>query len=321
MDRRLFIGGCLASGLASTANAQSYPTRPVKVVVPFAAGGPTDFIMRLLVDPMGAKLGQSVIVENRPGAAGNIGAAAVAQGDADGYTLVHGTVAMLAVNPLLYPGTFQPQRDLVTIATTASLPNILVVNPKVVDVSTIAELVAYAKRKPGGLTFGTFGPGSSPHITGALFQKLTGIEATPVVYRGSSQAITDIIGGRIDFLFDSATTSTEHILAGTIRGLGITAGERLGRLPAIPTMKEAGFAGFDLTFWLAVQAPSATPKDVVDRLRTVLLEVTSAPEFADALRKRGAEPFVVPAAKLDAFVESEATKWAQAARDIGLKPS
>lgn len=321
MDRRSFLAGSASLGLATAAQAQSYPTRTIKVIVPFAAGGPTDFIMRLLVDPMGAKLRQTVIVENRPGAAGNIGAAAVAQGDADGYTLVHATVAMMAVNPLLYPGNFSPSRDLVTIGTTASLPNVLIVNPKVVDAASVADLVALAKRKPGGMTYGTFGPGSSPHITGALFQKLTGIEATPVVYRGSSQAITDVIGGRIDFLFDSVTTSTEHILAGTVRGLGITAPERLGRLPSIPTMKEAGYSGFDLTFWLAVQAPSATPKAIVEQLRTVLIELTGSAEYADALRLRGAEPLSVPADKLDAFVASESAKWAQAARDIGLKAS
>lgn len=321
MDRRMFIAGSTTLALASTARAQTYPVRPVKIVVPFAAGGPTDFIIRLLVDPLATKLRQPCIVENRPGAAGNIGAAAVAQGDADGYTLVHSTVAMMSVNPLLYPGSFLPSRDLVTIATTASLPNVLIVNPKFVDVASIGDLVAYAKRKPGGLTFGTFGPGSSPHITGALFQKLTGIEATAVVYRGSSQAITDVIGGRIDFLFDSVTTSTEHILAGTLRGLGITAAERVGRLPAIPTMKEAGYAGFDLTFWLAVQAPAATPKPIVEQLRAALLELTSSADYAQALRLRGAEPLAVPADRLDAFVASESAKWAQAARDIGLKPA
>lgn len=320
MDRRAFMAGSMSLALAAPVRAQGFPTRTVKVVVPFAAGGPTDFIMRLLLDPLSARLGQPVIVENRPGASGNIGAAAVAQGEADGYTLVHSTVAMMAINPIYYPGSFVPLRDLTTLAMTASLPNVLIVNPRFTDVSTVPELLAAAKRKRGGLTYGTFGHGSSSHISGALFQKLTGMEATPVMYRGSSQAFTDILSGQIDFLFDSVTTSAEHVGAGTVRALGVTAPERLGRLPDVPTMKEIGYPGFELTLWLAVQAPSATPGPIVEHLRAALVEVTGERAYAEALRARGAEPLSVPPAELDAFVKRDVAKWVQVAGDIGLKP-
>ncbi|MDB5618366.1 tripartite tricarboxylate transporter substrate binding protein [Tardiphaga sp.] len=311
-------------GLLATpklARAQTFPVRPLKMVVPFAAGGPTDFIIRLLVDPLAGNLGQSVVVENRAGAAGNLGAVAVAQGDADGYTMLHSTVAMLAVNPILYPApSFNPMRDFNTIATTASLPNVLVVNPKVTDVSSVADLITFAKSKPGGLTYATFGAGSSPHILGAMFQKLTGIEAVPVPYRGSAPALTDVIGGRVDMLFDSITTSTEQINAGTVRALAVTSAERVSQQPNVPTMKEAGFAGFDLTFWFSVQVPAATPEATVARLQSALYDTMAQQSFADALQLRGAERLVVPRAELKDYVARESERWTRVANEIGLKP-
>lgn len=187
--RTLLAGGAAALVAPRIAVANTFPAAPLKIVVPFAAGGPTDFIIRLLTDPLASNLGQTVVIENRAGAAGNIGAMAVAQGPSDGYTLLHSTVAMLGVNPILYPTkSYDPLKDFNTIATNASLPNVLIVNPQYADVKTVAELVEFAKKRKGGLTYATFGSGSSPHILGALFQKLTGIEMVPVPFRGSAPA-------------------------------------------------------------------------------------------------------------------------------------
>lgn len=321
ISRRTLLAGGLATLVPRIAAAQSFPARPLKMVVPFAAGGPTDFIIRLLGDPLASHLGQTVVIENRAGAAGNIGAVAVAQGEADGYTMLHSTVAMLGVNPILYPSnSFNPLRDLRTIATTASLPNVLIVNPLQIDVKTVADLIAYAKNKPGGLTFATFGSGSSPHILGSLFQKMTGIEAAPVPYRGSAPALTDVVGGRVDMLFDSITTSAEQIKAGTVRGLAVTSTERVGQLPDIPTMKEVGYSGFDLSFWFSVQVPAATPAPTVERLQNAFYETLSQQAFADALKQRGAERLIVPKDQLKDFVIGETERWTRVANDIGLKP-
>jgi tripartite-type tricarboxylate transporter receptor subunit TctC len=266
-------------------------------------------------------LRQPIVVENRPGANGNLGAAAVAAGDADGYTLVHSTVAMLAVNTILYPSaTFVPLRDLSTVATTATLPNVLVVNPQTTDVSSVGDLIRHAKQKRSGLTFATFGSGSSPHILGSLFLKLGGIDAVPVAYRGSAPALTDVLAGRVDFLFDSVTTSAPQIDAGKIRALAVTAPKRLPQLASVPTMDEAGYPGFDLSFWFSLQTPAATPPAVVSRLQKALIEVTSLDSFSEQLRARGAQPLVVASENLKDFVASAVERWAAVARDIDLKP-
>ena len=322
ISRRTLVAGGAAAVLAPHfASASTFPAASLKIVVPYAAGGPTDFIIRLLADPLAANLGQAVVIENRAGAAGNIGAVAVAQGPADGYTLLHSTVAMLGVNPILYPtNNYNPLNDLQTIATTASLPNVLVVNPQYTDARSVAELVDVARRRKGGLTYATFGSGSSPHILGALFQKLTGIEAVPVPFRGSAPALTEVVGGRVDMLFDSITTSAEQIKSGTIRGLAVSSSKRVSELPDVPTMQEVGFSGFDLNFWFSVQVPAATPAAVVERLQTAFEQTTSQQSFADALAQRGAERLIVPKEQLRDFVVRESAQWTRVAQDIGLKP-
>jgi tripartite-type tricarboxylate transporter receptor subunit TctC len=322
ISRRALLAGGAAAVLAPRfASANTFPSSPLKIVVPFAAGGPTDFIVRLLNDPLAGNLGQTVVIENRAGAAGNLGAMAVAQGQADGYTMLHSTVAMLGVNPILYPSNnYNPLKDFETIATTASLPNVLIVNPQYTDVKSVAELVEFAKKKKNGITYATFGSGSSPHILGALFQKLTGIEAVPIPFRGSAPALTEVVGGRVDVLFDSMTTSAEQIKSGTVRGLAVTSPERAPQFPDIPTMKEVGFSGFDLNFWFSVQVPLATPASAVERLQAAFQQTMSQQSFADALAQRGAERLIVPKEQLKEFVARESENWRRVAEEIGLKP-
>lgn len=319
--RRTLLIGAVASVLAGPLFAADWPTKPVRIVVPFAAGGPTDFIARLLATALSKELGQPVVIDNRPGASGNIGAQHVLDSGNDGYTLLHNTVAMQAVNPLMYPhARFLPSRDFVPIATTGSMPNVLVVHPDKLKVKTLADLVQLGKAKPGALTYATFGAGSSPHIYGSLLQKKAGFEAVAVPYKGSSPALTDVMAGQVDFVFDSFTTCIGQIQGGKLKPLAITSAQRSPMLPDVPTLKEAGYPGADLKFWFSLQAPAQTPKAVVDRLRTAAAKAVNDPEYVAALRNRGAEPMPTRPDQLANIVRSDAERWTNIARGLGIQP-
>lgn len=321
LNRRSVLIGTAATMVARASIAASWPTKPVRIIVPFPPGGPTDFVIRLLTTPLAAALGQAVIVENRPGVSGNAGTQAVVDGEADGYTLVHNTVGVQAVNPLMYPGSrLNPQRDLVGIATTATMPNVLVVNPRKLPVKTLRELVDLGKQEPNKLSCANFGSGTSAHIYGSLLQKLGEFQATEVAYRGSALALNDVIAGHVDFLFDSMSTCVGHVNAGTLRGLAITSNARSSQLPDVPTMAEAGFPAFDLKFWFALFAPARTPAAIVERLQKAIEQAMADPTYAAALRARGAEPLVTPRTELAAFLASDAERWANIAKQIGVKP-
>jgi len=319
--RRRFLIGVAATLPAGSAFSAQWPIRPITVVVPFAPGGPTDFIARLLSIPYSKSLGQSIVVSNRPGASGNIGAQTVADGEADGYTLLHTTIASQALNPILYPESrLRAQRDFAPVGTTASLPNVLVV-PKTMDVKSVADLVALAKTKPGGLNYATFGPGTSPDILSTLFQKLAGFNASPVPYKGSALALTDVIAGRVDFLFDNITTCAPQIKGGTVKGLAISSTTRSAALPEIPTMKEAGYSGFDLNFGFSLMAPIATPQPILERLQAAFEQAAADPEYTKGLIARGAEPLVVRRADLVQYLGDAGQRWTAIAKEIGVKAS
>ncbi|BDB27476.1 ABC transporter substrate-binding protein [Cupriavidus sp. TA19] len=319
--RRTLLLGAAAAALAPPAFANDWPSRPIRLVVPFAAGGPTDFIARLLATPLSQALGQPVVIENRPGASGNLGAQNVLDGEADGYTLLHNTVGMQAVNPLMYPqARFQPARDFVPIATTAAMPNVLVVHPGKLPVKSLADLIRLGKASANGLTYATFGAGTSPHIYGALLQKAAGFRAVAVPYKGSSPALTDVMAGQVDFVFDSFTTCIGQIQGGKLRPLAITASQRSPLLPDVPTLKEAGYPDVDLKYWFSLQAPAQTPKAVIERLRAAAAKAVNDPGYIAALRARGAEPMATRPAELAAFVRTDAQRWTTVARDIGIKP-
>ena len=322
LTRRAAVIGA-SSLLAGRALASSgWPGRPVKIVVPFAAGGPTDFVARVLAEPFAAALGQQVFIENRTGASGNLGAQAVADAEPDGYTLLHTTIATQALNPILIPASrLRPLRDLVAIGTTAALPNVLVVQPKKLDAHTVRDLVELGRKAPKSLSFGTFGHGTSPHILSLLLQKTAGFEAVAVAYRGSAPALTDLIAAQLDFLFDNITTSAEQIRAGNVRGLAVTSSLRSSVLPEIPTMQEAGFSGFDLNFGFSLMAPAQTPDPVREKLQSAFESVVKEPSYSEALRARGADPFRVSRDDLPAFMERATQGWADVARQIGLGPA
>jgi len=303
----------LSVSVAQTDNGSA----PVRIVVPFSAAGPTDFIARLFAKALSDELKTTVIVENKPGASGNIGTQYVVDGPADGTVLVHTTAAMQAVNPILYPDQrFHPAKDLTPIGITGSLANVLVVHPDS-GINSIEELVE--KGKTTELTYATFGPGTSPHIYGELLTGLTGIKAIPIAYKGSGNAKADMLAGRIDFMFDSMTTAVTTVEGGQLRGLATTAPERSALLPDVPTLKEKGYGKQNLNFWFALQAPSKTPADVVERLRISVANAANNPTYKAAVAERGVDTFTVPASDVERFITEDTEVWRQGVTAMGIK--
>ena len=316
--------GLLAAGLslpAITARAQDWPAgRTIRVIVGYPAGGPTDLVARLVATGLRDTLGATVVVENRGGASGSIGAVAAARSEPDGTTLWLGPVQTQVLNPLLMRNiSYDPLKDFVGIGTVAALPNALVVNPRTLDVGSVRELIARGKAAPDALSFGTYGAGSSPHMFAVLLQKIGGFQALQVPYQGSAPASTALLAGDISFLFDNITTAVAQMQGGRVRALAVTSRTRSSALPDVPTMEEAGVPGFNLNFWFALYAPVRTPEHTVARLREALGQATASPAFAQQLAARGAEPFVTPIPQLQRFFENEAMSWAALVREAGLQ--
>jgi len=321
LSRRTFLAGAGTALLAPPLLADQWPTRPIRLVVPFAAGGPGDFVARLIAIPLARKLGQPVVVENKPGAGGNLGTQSVLDANADGYTILLNTVGMHAVNPLMFPDLrFQPQRDLVAIGVVATVPNVLVVHPTKLGVNTLADLVRLGRQRPNNLSYATYGAGSSPHIYGALLQKAAGFTAVAVPYKGSAPASSDVMAGSVDFLFDSMTTCIGQIHGGKLKGLAITSASRSTLLPDVPTLKEAGYPALDLKFWLSLQASAKTPPAIVQTLREAVAQCARDADYGKALIARGAEPFHIAPAEVQAYVNHDAARWTALARSIDIKP-
>lgn len=307
------IGMPYKAALAQLAGNQ----QPMRIVVPFSAAGPTDFIARLFAQTLAEELKTAVVVENKAGASGNIGTQFVVDAPAEGTMLVHTTAAMQAVNPILYPTQrFDPARDLVPIGITGSLANVLVVHPDS-GVKSIEDLVK--KGKTQELTYATFGPGTSPHIYGELLRKLTGIKAIPIAYKGSGNAKADMLAGRIDFMFDSMTTAVTTVEGGQLLGLAITSQERSALLPNVPTLKEKGFGKSNLNFWFVLQASAKTPPEIVQRLRLAVAKAAQDPAYRKGVAERGVDPFTVPADQVERFVREDTEVWRKAVLEMGIK--
>lgn len=319
INRRILISAAIAAALPLQALAQKNEGKTTTLVVPFAAAGPTDFIARLLAKPMALVLDSQVIIENRPGASGNIGTKQVTTAKPDGLTLVHTTIAMQAVNPLMYPDQgYDPARDLIPLGVTGALPNVLVVHPSS-GIKNINELIAKGKQKDVRLNFATFGPGSSPHFYGALFEKVTQVSAEPIAYKGSGDAAKDMLAGRIDYMFDSMTSAIANVKAEKLVALAITSAQRSPLMPDVPTLKELGYTNADVNFWLMLQVPSKTPPNTVTALREAVSKAVQDNEYKQSVAARGVENLYVPPEQLDSFVASETKKWQAAALSIGIK--
>ena len=311
----LAAASAAAVGLtATTSRADDYPSRTVRVIVPFGAGGPTDVYSRDIALELQKSLGQTFYMDNRPGAGTTLGTDMAAKATPDGYTLlmVSGTQT---VNETLYADKpYQLLRDLVPIAPLMESDLVLVVHPSV-PANNVAELLALARAKPGTLNYGSSGPGSNYHMAGELLKNLTGIDIVHVPYKGSTGARGDILSGQIQLLFDSVPTMAPLIKSGMVRALGTSGKVRSSILPDVPTLAEAGVPGFQATLWVGFMAPKATPQPIVDRLNRTIITILQRPDIKEAWEKQGATPLVLTQPEFSAFMQAEVVKWAKVVKD------
>ena len=311
----LFVGGASA-----VAQVQSYPVKPLRFVVPFPPGGPLDIMARGLGAKLQEAWGQPVVVENKPGAGGGIGADAVAKSPGDGYTLLMGAVSTHAINPWLYANIpYDPAKDFIPVTLVAQVPNILVVNPTL-PVKSVKELIAYAKAKPGALSFASGSTGSTGHLAGELFKTMAGVDMVHVPYKGAAPAMFDLLAGQTQLMFDNIANALPQVKAGKLRALAVTTAKRSPAVPDLPTIDEAGLTGFDLTTWFGVFVPAKTPKEVVDKLNGEIVKALSGKELRDRLTAMGTEPpSITTPADFAAFVQRESAKYAQVVKTSGAR--
>src|ERR1700730_10551908 len=322
MRRRAFlvlVSGTVASSLARRrAVAQAYPTRPVVLVIPFPPGGGNDALGRLVADKMSKSLGQQIVVDNRGGAGGTIATRAVARSAPDGYTILLAYTGTLAINPSLYanPG-YDPRKDLARMGLIAGLPSVLVVHPTL-PVRSVAELIAFAKARPGRIDY-AFVPGTVGHITTALFANIAGIEITRIPYKGNGPAMTDLLGGHVSMMFLSILPVLEHVRAGTLNALAVTSAARSELLPGVPTIAQAGVPGFSAVIHYGLLAPPGAPRDIIARLNAALREALSADDVRARLAAEGAVPLPGTPEDYAADIDGEETKWGALVRKLNLK--
>nr|WP_257022459.1 tripartite tricarboxylate transporter substrate binding protein [Pigmentiphaga litoralis] len=296
----------------------AWPNRPINWVVPFAPGGSTDVVARTLGQEMSKSLGQPVIIENRPGAAGGVGAAYVARAKPDGYTLFGGTISTHAINASLYKNlSYDPVKDFAPVSLIAYVPNVLMVDAKL-PIHSVQELIAYAKAQPGKLTFASSGAGTSTHLAGELFADTIQVPMTHVPYKGSPQALQDVVAGLVPFLFDQLTAGEAMIKAGRLRALAVTSPKRSALAPNVPTMAEAGLPNFEMVSWQALYAPQGTPPNVVQRLNAEVVKALQNPEVRQKMTQQlGMEVVGSTPAELQAFMAKEIPRWAELVQKSG----
>jgi tripartite-type tricarboxylate transporter receptor subunit TctC len=312
---------CLAALAAQAASpADNYPSRIVKMIVPFPAGGTTDIFARHIGDRLAKAFGHNFVIDNRGGAGGNIGSDAVAKADPDGYTLLVGTVGTHAINSSLYTRmTFDPVKDFAPVAYLAGVPNIMEVNPKNVKATTVQEFIAEAKAAPKKLSFASSGNGTSIHLSGEMFKQMTGVELVHVPYRGSAPAVNDLIAGQVDVMFDNLPSSIEQVRGGNLRAIAVTSLKRSVALPDVPTIAESGLPGFDASSWFAIFAPARTPPEIVAKLNAEVLKALADPELQKRFADIGGEIRPYKPDELGAFVKAEIEKWAKVVKTSGAK--
>lgn len=305
------LAGAISIACAPAAQAANYPDGPVTLVIPFAPGGSTDVIGRLLGDRLAAVLKQPVVVENRGGAGGNIGAALVAKSAPNGRTLLFGTTGILSMNEFLYsnPG-YTIGKDLVPVVYTASISNVLIVNNDL-PVKTAQELLALVKDNPGKYSFASSGAGSSTHMSGELFKSMGGVDIMHVPYRGSGQALVDLMGGQVDMIFDNAPSSVPLAKTGKVRALAVTSKDRLAALPDTPTISEALLPGYESLSWTGIAVPGGTPPAIIERLNTELNQILKQPDVQAKLAELGAQPTGGSQADFDKHISAERAKWSK----------
>jgi len=316
---RLAFGALIVAGALGAQGQERYPAQPVKVIVPFPPGGGTDVVTRLLVERMRTATGWIFVVDNRPGAGGNIGLDLVAKSKPDGYTLGMGQTANLAINPSLYPKMpYQVATDFVPVALVAGQPVVLVVNRES-PYKSVADLVAAAKAKPGTLTMASAGNGTVGHLTGDLFAKQAGIKTNHIPYKGAGPAATDLIGGQVDYYFATPQTVVPFVKTGKLRALAVSSGKRLPVLPDVPTLSESGFKGFETSDWKMLVAPAGTPPEIVKRLNAEVAKAMSKPEALSQLLAEGSVPMSGSPEEAVRFLKSEQQRWNGVIRGGNIK--
>jgi len=319
---RRLVGGvllCVGALIASAVPAQSYPQKPIRLIVPFAPGGASDVLARLVGQKLGERLGQPVVVENKPGAATTIGAAEVARAPADGYTIMLAP-APFVIASLMYPNLpYDAARDFTGIALLASSPLVLTANPALVPATTPQELVALAKAKPGTLMYASPGNGSVPHLATELFKLRTGTELTHVPYKGGGPAVTDLVAGHVALMFASPIEVQQHVAAGKLRYIVASTKERAVSVPNVPTVAEMGYPDFNVVAWFGIVAHGGTPKPIVARLSDEIGRVLAAPDMKEKFVAQGADLSFLPAPEFDRFLVREREQWAQAIKASGAK--
>jgi len=317
MNAKAIVAVAAALTFATPAMAQEYPTKPVRILVGFAPGGGIDISARALAPALGAVLRQTVIVENRPGAASNIAAEIAARSPPDGYTLLLGSIA-LAINPSLYNKLpFDPTRDFAPIGQTGSMSNILVVHPAL-PARTLKEFVALAKRTPGRITYSTPGTGSSAHLGGELFKKVAGIDIVVVPYKGGGQAVVDTLAGHVPAFFASVPVVMHHVADGRLKAIAVTTAKRASAMPEVPTVAEAGYPGFQVDNWYGLVAPAGTPRAVIDRINREVTVILSSQDITKRFRELGHDTTTSTPEQFGALIKSEVAKWAKVIKETGV---
>jgi tripartite-type tricarboxylate transporter receptor subunit TctC len=320
MRRARIVVPLIAAALAAgQVFAQAYPSKPVRIIVPFAPGGPADLYARILGEKLQASLGQSFVVDDRPGGGSIVGTDAAAKSAPDGYTLLMMSNTHTVNESLIPEKPFQLMRDFVAVAPVNYSDLVMVVHPEV-PATTVAEFIALAKAKPGALNYASSGPGTPYHMAGELFKAMAGVDIVHVPYKGSSGARTDILGGQVQMMFDAITTMAPNVRAGKLRALGTSGKVRSSVLPEVPTVSEAGVTGYDAVIWLGIMAPVGTPRAIVDKLNAEITRIANTPEVKDAWAKQGAVAMSMSPDEFSRYMRDDIEKWARVVKISGARP-
>ncbi len=319
MKNHVVLIALAASVGAGAVYAQPYPSKSIRYVVPYAPGGSTDIVARVLALKLSEALGQQVVVDNRPGAGGSIGADIVAKSPPDGYTMVTAVTGIMAINQFLYRKLpFDPEKDFAPVTQIGSLPLILVVHPSL-PAKSVREFIAIAKSKPGQLNYGSSGVGTATHMTTELFKTMAGVDLVHIPYKGSGQVMGDVIGGQLALIFDQIVSSLPHVQGGKLRMLGITSAKRFPSLPDLPTIAESGVPGYESISWAGVAVPAGTPKEIVARLHAEIVKVLAMPDIRERFLRDGIETVGSTPEQFAEHIRRERIKWAKVVRDSGAK--
>lgn len=312
---RLMVLGAVLSGPAV---AQTYPAKPIRLIAPSAPGSPVDIRSRWLAEKLAPTLGQSIVVENKAGAAGGIGTQAGARSTPDGYTLLLVHQGTLAINPHLYARTgYDPIADFAPVTRLVVSPMLLAVHPEI-PANSVADLIRLAKEKPGQLTFGSPGAGSPPHMAGELFKRTAEIDVVHVPYKGATPALVDLMAGRLSYTIDSTAIQLPQVRAGKIKALAVTGATRLASLPEVPTVAESGLPGFEYWSWMGICAPAGTPQEIVSRLNRAIVGILHTPQAREWLAAQGGEPMGETPEEFAAFIKAEHARWGAIVRQAGI---